>query len=196
MTPFDVEGRRDDPPAMNALRILRGFAENNAWSNLRIHRACEALSPAEYAATRTSFFPSIRETLQHILLVDLYYLDALLRGGRGLKVEGDLAGLDGLAAVRDAQARADARLVAFVGGLADEAALDAIVEIERADHVQREQVGDALMHLFQHQIHHRGQVHAMLAGTPVKPPQLDEFFMAEEAPLREGELRALGLPVR
>ena len=52
------------------------------------------------------------------------------------------------------------------------------------------------MHLFQHQIHHRGQVHAMLAGTPVKPPQLDEFFMAEEAPLRESELRDLGLPVR
>jgi hypothetical protein len=33
----------------------------------------------------------------------------------------------------------------------------------------------------------------MLAGTPVKPPQLDEFFLAEEAPLRAEELRALGL---
>jgi uncharacterized damage-inducible protein DinB len=27
------------------------------------------------------------------------------------------------------------------------------------------------MHLFAHQIHHRGQAHAMLAGTPLPPPQ-------------------------
>jgi hypothetical protein len=33
----------------------------------------------------------------------------------------------------------------------------------------------------------------MLAGTAVKPPQLDEFFLAEEAPLRAEELAALGL---
>jgi uncharacterized damage-inducible protein DinB len=52
------------------------------------------------------------------------------------------------------------------------------------------------MHLNVHQIHHRGQVHAMLAGTAVKPPQLDEFFMSEELPLREAELRELGLPLR
>jgi uncharacterized damage-inducible protein DinB len=50
-----------------------------------------------------------------------------------------------------------------------------------------------LAHLFQHDIHHRGQVHAMLAGTRVAPPQLDEFFLAQDAPLRAAELEALGL---
>jgi uncharacterized damage-inducible protein DinB len=181
---------------MSALNILRGFAENNAWSNLRLFRACEQLSPEEYVATRTSFFPSIRLTLEHILLVDLYYLDGLVRGGRGFKVRDDVAALHTFAAVRGAQAKADARLVAFVTGLPDESALDDVVNLQRTDHVQREKAGDVLMHLFQHQIHHRGQVHAMLAGTPVKPPQLDEFFMAEEAHLREAELCELGLSVR
>jgi uncharacterized damage-inducible protein DinB len=56
-------------------------------------------------------------------------------------------------------------------------------------------VEDVLLHLFTHQIHHRGQVHAMLAGTRVKPPQLDEFFMREELPLRASELSELGLPL-
>jgi uncharacterized damage-inducible protein DinB len=42
------------------------------------------------------------------------------------------------------------------------------------------------MHLFQHQIHHRGQVHAMLAGTHVAPPPLDEFYCAGDASLRAG----------
>ncbi len=50
-----------------------------------------------------------------------------------------------------------------------------------------------LAHLFQHQIHHRGQAHAMLAGTSVKPPQLDEFFCANEAHLRAAELAEIGL---
>ena len=59
---------------MNALDVLRGFAENNAWSNLRLFRACEQLSPEEHTTTRTSFFPSIRLTLEHILLVRAHEL--------------------------------------------------------------------------------------------------------------------------
>jgi len=50
-----------------------------------------------------------------------------------------------------------------------------------------------LAHLFVHQIHHRGQAHAMLSGTRVAPPQLDEFFLVWDAPRRAAELRRLGL---
>jgi hypothetical protein len=32
----------------------------------------------------------------------------------------------------------------------------------------------------------------MLAGTAVPPPQLDEFFLRQDAPLRAQEMRALG----
>jgi uncharacterized damage-inducible protein DinB len=38
-----------------------------------------------------------------------------------------------------------------------------------------------------HQIHHRGQAHAMLAGTSVAPPQLDEFFLDYDASRREND---------
>jgi uncharacterized damage-inducible protein DinB len=58
--------------------------------------------------------------------------------------------------------------------------------------VQEERRDRLLMHLFQHQIHHRGQAHAMLSGTAVKPPQLDEFFSSGEAPLRAKEFPSLG----
>ena len=40
-----------------------------------------------------------------------------------------------------------------------------------------ERIGDILAHVFLHDIHHRGQVHAMLSGTSVAPPQLDEFLL-------------------
>jgi hypothetical protein len=49
-----------------------------------------------------------------------------------------------------------------------------------------------LAHLFQHQIDHRGQVHAMLAGTHIQPPQLDEFLCEVEAELRAVEFAELG----
>ena len=55
-----------------------------------------------------------------------------------------------------------------------------------------ERAVDVLAHLFQHDVHHRGQIHAMLAGTAVPPPQLDEFFLRQDAPLRAAEMQALG----
>ena len=53
------------------------MARNNIWANHRLLTACKALTPEEFAAPRTSFFPSLRATLNHILWVDLYYIDAL-----------------------------------------------------------------------------------------------------------------------
>ena len=109
------------------------MAQNNACSNLRLLTACRRLSDEEFAATRTSFFPSLLATLNHIL--------RLSRGQRGIDIE---------------------------------------------------TVGTVLPHLFVHQIHHRGQAHAMLAGTSVPPPQLDEFFCTGEAPLRAQDFAELG----
>ena len=51
---------------------------------------------------------------------------------------------------------------------------------------------DLLSHLFQHQTHHRGQVHGMLSTTSVAPPQLDEFIVADDAPARAEDLARLG----
>ena len=66
--------------------------------------------------------------------------------------------------------------------------------MHRTDRVQVDRTDRVLLHLFEHQIHHRGQAHAMLAGTAVEPPQLDEFFMTHEAALRADDFEALGLP--
>ncbi len=39
---------------------------------------------------------------------------------------------------------------------------------------------------------HRGQVHAMLSGTSVKPPQLDEFIVGDDRAARATEMAELG----
>jgi uncharacterized damage-inducible protein DinB len=176
---------------MDAASIMRGFARNNAWANHRLLAACAKLPRDDLHATRTSFFPTILKTLNHILTVDWYYIDALERGGRGRSVFDNEEPYDDIGAFRAAQRESDLKLIAIVEKTSDFAA---DVSIQRADHVQVERAGDVLLHLFEHQIHHRGQVHAMLSGTRVPPPQLDEFFLREELPLRATELDELGLP--
>ena len=180
-----------------AIEIVRRMAHQNAWANHRLANAIAQLDERAYRdATRASFFPSIHLTVVHILYVDRYYLDALEDGGRGRRVfddEDDFTRRASFAEVRAKQRETDRRLIEHVDA---RDTLDDRVEIERRDHLQVEASGDVLLHLFEHQLHHRGQVHAMLAGTSVKPPQLDEFFLAEELPLRAAELAALDLPLR
>jgi len=175
---------------MDALAIMRGFARNSAWANHRLYGACAQLSHEEQHATRTSFFPTIMKTLNHNLIVDWYYIDALARGGRGQAVFASDEPFAELAALRAAQLASDRELVALVDRM-QAAELDDDIVLERRVGPKHDTAGAVLLHLFQHQIHHRGQVHAMLAGTRVAPPQLDEYFLREDQPLRTRELDEL-----
>ena len=174
------------------------MAYNNAWANQRLLSACGQLSQEEFVAPRTSFFPSLKATLNHNLTVDWYYVDALERFVRGQPVNTDpwhfYEPEEPFAACRElhaAQRDVDRRLVDACVVLTD-AQLESPVAVQRSKGVMYETATRFLAHLFQHQIHHRGQAHAMLAGTHVKPPQLDEFFCANEAHLRAPELAELG----
>lgn len=182
---------------MNALECFRRGAENNLWSNFRLHRACAKLEPGEYERARTSFFPSLKKTLEHIYLVDAYYLDALERGGNGRATySAPDPTFERLQLLVEAQRAVDRKLLAFVSSLTDDRDLDAIVAVQRPARDYEERIGDVLQHMFVHQIHHRGQAHAMLSGTSVPPPQLDELYLREDLPRRESDLLELGLPVR
>jgi uncharacterized damage-inducible protein DinB len=178
---------------------LYSMACNNAWANHRLLAACARLTQEEFVAVRTSFFPSIKATLNHILTVDWYYLDALERAYRndspnheGGSFFEPAEPFDTLGALSIEQHASDRRLVTLCAGLTN-ADVDRPVPLVRSTGVQMESATRLLAHLFAHQIHHRGQVHAMLSGTSVAPPQLDEFFCANEAQLRADELAEIGL---
>jgi uncharacterized damage-inducible protein DinB len=178
---------------MDASNHFRAMARNNAWSNHRLLRACGELSQEEFEAKRVGFFPSLQRTLNHILVVDQYYLDGLEQGGRGLKVIESEVPFPRLAGLAAAQRTTDVRLIRYCDGL-NEVDLERVLAIDRGEHgVTQEALHAVLSHLFVHQIHHRGQAHAMLSGTRIEPPQLDEFFLAWDAPLRKQEIQRLGL---
>jgi uncharacterized damage-inducible protein DinB len=178
---------------MNMVEHFREMALNNAWSNQRLLSACAHLSEADFAAERVSFYPSLKATLNHILIVDWYYVDALEAGGRGYAIFDDELPYSTLPTLADAQRKSDRRLIDFCSGLA-ESDLARTVKLDRATRgIKQETVASVLPHLFIHQIHHRGQAHAMLSGTTVKPPQLDEFFLFEDRAATIPELHAIGL---
>ena len=173
-------------------------AYNNAWANHRLHKACCELTREEFAAKRTSFFPSIKATLNHILTVDWYYLEMLERSLAGQPPHPQPhrhfdpeEPFEDCAALSKEQHATDKRLIAFCAGLKD-AQMDAEILLPRARGLERDRLRRILAHLFEHQVHHRGQAHAMLAGTRVKPPQLDEFFCTNEAHLRAPDFAELG----
>ncbi len=172
-------------------QTFRAMAHNNAWANLRLITACLLLSDEAFRAPRVGFFPSIALTLNHNLLVDRFYVDALEGGSLGPAVFEDSLPCATANDLLAAQRAVDDRLIAVCDALTP-ASLATDVRIHRGERVQVERRDRLLLHLFEHQIHHRGQAHAMLSDTAVKPPQLDEFFMTDEAPLRASEFERLG----
>src|SRR4051812_44233068 len=177
--------------AASLVQTCRAFAYNNAWANFRLHTACAKLSQDDFEAERTGFFPSLQRTLNHIYVIDLFYVDALEGGRLGPKAWQNEVPCPSAEELKPAQAAVDRRLIAICDALTPDL-LDGSVRVNRDTRVQVERRDRLLMHLFQHQIHHRGQAHAMLSETSVAPPQLDEFFAEGEAPLRATEFDQLG----
>lgn len=146
------------------------MAQNNAWANATLYRTLRDLDGDRFAATRPGFFPSLSATMQHILERDLYYL-GVLDGSRVETVQTGSA-----AALWAAQADADGRLIGFCEGLTPEVLAGTRIT-PRASGGVEERVDALLLHLFQHQVHHRGQAHVQLSHAGVAPPQLDDFHL-------------------
>ena len=177
--------------AYDPTRVFRKLARANALANLRLHKAVARLEPGELEAARTSFFPSIRATLNHILVVDWFYVDALEGGTLGPKAWENDAPFADAGELWAAQADVDRRLLKLCDSLTP-AGLARPVAVHRGSRIQTDRLDDILSHLFQHQTHHRGQVHGLLSATTLKPPQLDEFIVGDDAQARAADMAELG----
>ena len=151
------------------------MALNNAWANATLYSAIKDMGEAAFAAERPGFFPTLARTLNHIYEVDLYYLDALEVGGQGRAVY-DREEVRDTARLAALQADADLRLARFCARI-DTDLLSQTRATERKDAKPQERVDALLLHLFQHQIHHRGQAHTQVHHAGIAPPQLDDFYL-------------------
>src|ERR1700747_3900321 len=94
----------------------RAFAYNNAWANHRLLTACAKLSQTEFDAKLTGFFPSLQATLNHIYIVDLFYVDALEGGWLGPRAWENRVPCPSAAELKLAQAGVDRRTISVWRG--------------------------------------------------------------------------------
>jgi uncharacterized damage-inducible protein DinB len=158
---------------MTPAALYRMFGHYNAWANRRLFEAAAQLSTEQYRADRGAFFKSVHGTLNHLLVTDRIWM-------RRFTGEGDapdrldailFEAFEELRAAREAE---DRRIVDFVDGL-DEARIAGTIKYRRVSSPEEfeQQLAPALAHWFNHQTHHRGQVHALLTGLSGKAPELD-----------------------
>ena len=159
---------------------LSTSAAYNRWANARLYAAVGTLSDAAYRADRGAFFRSIHGTLNHILVADRIWLHRIT--GEGDAPDRlDTILYDDLNGLERARVAEDGRIVAFVGGL-DAADLKRTFTYQNtAGEGFRQELAPMLLHVFNHQTHHRGQVHAMLTGLGEPAPVLDLIFYLREA---------------
>ena len=147
------------------------FARYNAWANERLYAACGKLAESEYMKPRQSFFGSIHATLNHLLVGDRIWLGRI--ESRPVKLALDQILYGDFLALSVARVAEDQRLVRVVEAL-ERSALDRPLDyLTTRGERQRTPLRRVLAHLFNHQTHHRGQVHDMLSQTEVPPPPLD-----------------------
>ena len=160
-------------------RQFQLLAAYNQWANARLLGVCAQLSDTEFQASRPAFFGSILGTLNHILVGDRSWL-ARLRGDPPPGYALDQIVCATLAALTEARAAEDQRIEDFGAGLAADG-FGAIVDYKTIQGAAFENtVSDILTHMFNHQTHHRGQVHCLLSQTDVAPPELDLIFYLRE----------------
>lgn len=155
---------------------FRMLGHYNQWANVRLYEAVSLLDDTQYRADRGAFFKSVHGTLNHLLATDRIWM-------RRFTAEGDAPHrLDAILfetfdELKPARVAEDARIVTYVDGL-DETRLAGTISYRRVSTPElfEQPLAPALAHWFNHQTHHRGQIHALLTGLTGQAPELDLLF--------------------
>jgi uncharacterized damage-inducible protein DinB len=140
------------------------FAAYNVWANERLYDAASALSDADYRADRGAFFKSVHGTLNHILVADRIWMRRFTGEGPSPTRLDEIL-FESFSDLRAARRAEDKRIVDYIARLS---AADLAGDFRYRTLVNpadiEQPLAPALDHFFNHQTHHRGQVHCLLSG--------------------------------
>ena len=160
---------------MAQLLDIETAARYNAWANIRVYNALKEIDDAGRKADRKAFFRSIHNTMNHVLLADLIYRERLEKKPTTYTTLDEVL-YDDFDALEAAHRDNDAWYVTFCAAMSQDE-LDANLTFTAVGMDQTEvfslPMKLCLTNLFQHQIHHRGQVHQMISEAGVYPPPVD-----------------------
>jgi uncharacterized damage-inducible protein DinB len=143
------------------------LAAYNRWANRRMYDDAATLSDAARKQGAGLFFGSVHGTLNHLLVTDYIWMRRFTGDGPQPERLNQILYED-FGALREAREREDERIFSFVTGLED---YGRVIEYQNSTgKTFRQEIGPALTHFFNHQAHHRGQVHAGLTIAGIREP--------------------------
>lgn len=161
---------------MITLKFCQLMARYNAWQNSSLMTAADTLSDDERWEDSGAFFRSIAATFNHILWDDALWLERFAGDERPEDtLKPSLTDPSDWKNFKDFRNQRDSEISAWVSSLGARE-IDGSVGWYPDGGSDRIEKPKALCiaHLFNHQTHHRGQIHAMLtaAGTSPEPTDL------------------------
>lgn len=156
-----------------AIENFRQLAAYNGWANLRLYGAALELPEQAYRRPIGVFFGSLHGTLNHLLVTDRIWLKRLTGTGEHPdRLDAILH--DDRRDLLSARIAEDARINHLIGSYADADLVSSVAYQTTSGKAYRQPLQDILLHLFNHQTHHRGQAHACVSIlTGREPPTLD-----------------------
>ena len=164
-------------------RYVRTMAQYNSWQNNQLMPVLEAMGAEELTRDRGGFFGSILGTANHLLWGDLIWMSrfdpSIDPPSGGIPTSPELHPTVGSWAAQRFWLDGKIRIWADAIGAVDlegdlswySGALGQDVTAPMAM---------TITHFFNHQTHHRGQLHAMLTAAGQKAPVTDLFIMPKD----------------
>jgi len=157
---------------MNSLDVFRTLAFYNRVANERLYEQCGKLDVAEYRRERPGSFGSIHALLNHTLLGDRIWMSRFAGGGSTTPPLNTIL-FETFEELSKARSEQDAGIESFFANVDDGFLSRSLSYINSLGKACTDSAPHAVLHFFNHQTHHRGQVHVMLSQTDVRPPSLD-----------------------
>ena len=148
------------------------YAHYNRLANERLFEACARLSDEERRRDLGAFFGSVHGTLNHLLLGDRIWMTRFEGGSHPSTNLGAIL-FEALADLRVARAEMDARIEGFFADLPAGFLERSLHYINNSGIESTDPASVIVPHFFNHQTHHRAQVHTLLSQLGQDTPVLD-----------------------
>lgn len=154
------------------------MAQYNRWMNRKLYAVCTGIPKEERHRDMGAFFKSIHATLDHIFFADRAWMDRFT--GQPVSVRlGDVLHTDFVSLQQDREAL-DEAIVAWASQIDQDWLTHAFEYTSSVDGETRIQPAWVyVIHLFNHQTHHRGQVTALVKQLGYDPGITDLPWLPE-----------------
>ena len=148
------------------------YARYNRLANETLYEVCAKLSDEERRRDLGAFFKSVHGTLNHLVLGDRIWMTRF-EGKSHPSTDLGAILYDDFDELRAARAEMDARIERFFGEAPADFGERTVRYINNSGFDTEDPLSVILPHFFNHQTHHRAQVHTLLSQLGQKTPVLD-----------------------